>query len=68
MLHKKTVKWEQERWETRVEILNEVVKGNPMNATTEQRCQYSEGRSLWDTPPSHPPPTVPFPLGSWSII
>ena len=68
MLCKKTVKWEQERWETRVEILNQVVKGNPMNATTEQRLQYSEGRSLWDTPPFHPLPTVHFPLGSWSII
>ena len=68
MLCKKTVKWEQERWETRVEILNQVVKGNPMNATAEQRLQYGEGRSLWDTPPSHALPTVPFPLGSWSII
>ena len=47
-----------------VEILNRVVKENPLTATTEQRLPYGEGKSLWELPPSHPPPTVPFPLGS----
>lgn len=48
----------------RTDILNQVVKENPMKATAEQRLPYGEGRRLWELPPSHPPPTVPFPLGS----
>ena len=39
-----------------------------MKATAKQRLQYGVGISLWAMPPSHPLPTVPFPLGSWSII
>ena len=44
-------------------IWNQVVKENPRKATTEQRLHYGEGMSLWDTPPSHPLPTAPFPSG-----
>ena len=48
------------RAEMRIEILNQVVKENPIKATAEQRLPYGEGRSLWELPPSHPPTTVPF--------
>ena len=51
-----------------VEILNQVVKENPLKATAEQRLPYGEGRSMWELPPCHPPPTVPFPLGSWPMF
>lgn len=30
-------KWDQEGWEMRTEMLNQVVKENPMKATAEQR-------------------------------
>ena len=33
-----------------------------MKSTAEQRLQYGEGMSLWNMPPSHPLPTVSFPL------
>ena len=48
-----------------VEILNQVVKENPLR---QQLSKDFQGKSLWELPPSHLPPTVPFPLGSWPMF
>lgn len=47
----------------RTEMLNQVVKENPMKATAEQRLPYGEGEGAVGTA-SCPTLTVPFPLGS----
>ena len=62
MQEKNTGQWDQGGWEMRVEILYLVVKENPTKTTAEQRLQYGEEMSLWNMPPSHPLPTVSFPL------
>ena len=62
MLCKKTGKREQEVWEIKDYKFKSSANGNSVKSTAEQRLQYGEEMSLWNMPPSHPLPTVSFPL------
>ena len=55
-----------ERWSLALQadaLPSEPPGKHPRKATTEQRLHCDERMNLWDIPPSHPVPTLPFPPG-----